>query len=160
MNLVVGAIRVMEGGLRVAAALCLVVMFALVIMQVALRYTGGGVPVFTEEAARYAMIWSALLASAVAVREGSHIHIDLVPALLRAVARPLALALAFVLDVISVGVFGVLFWQGIGVVAFAAGQRSEGLQVSLAWPYAVIPIAFGCALVFALARLVLRDRLG
>ena len=159
MRFVVAAIRLVEGGLRVAAALCLFAMFALVIMQVALRYTGGGIPVFTDEAARYAMIWSALFATAVAVRENSHIHIDLLPALLRALAPALALALAFVLDVISVGVFGVLFWQGIGAVTFAVGQRSEGLQISLAWPYAALPVAFGFALLFALARLVLRDRL-
>lgn len=134
-------------------------MFSLVIMQVVLRYTGGGVPVFTEEAARFAMIWSTLLAAAVAVREGSHIRVDFIPAVLRVQARTAGIALEFLLDVISLGVFLTLFWQGLGVVSFAAAQRSEGLQISLAWPYSALPIAFGFATLFALARLVLRDRL-
>ena len=159
MNALVALIRAIETGLRIAAALCLAGMFALVVMQVALRYTGGGIPVFTEEVARYAMIWMALLASAVAVREGSHIRIDLLPVTLHFLARPLGRLLDFALDVIALGVFVVLFWQGLDMVQFAAAQRSEGLRISLAWPYAAVPIAFALASLFAIARLLLRDRL-
>ncbi len=159
MRALVALIRIIEAGLRIAAALCLVGMFALVVVQVILRYTGGGVPVFTEEVARYAMIWMALLATAVAVREGSHIRIDLVPAVLHALAPPLGRALEFVLDILALGVFLVLFWQGLDMVQFAAAQRSEGLRISLAWPYAALPFAFAFASLFALARLILRDRL-
>lgn len=159
MRALVGLIRTIETGLRVSAALCLVGMFVLVVVQVALRYTPGAVPVFTEEVARYAMIWMALLATAVAVREGSHIRIDLMPAVLHVLVPPLGRALEFVLDTIALGVFLVLFWQGLDMVQFAAAQRSEGLRISLAWPYAAVPIAFAFASLFALARLILRDRL-
>lgn len=159
MHAVVALIRTIEAGLRIAAALCLVGMFALVVVQVILRYTGGGVPVFTEEVARYAMIWMALLATAVAVREGSHIRIDLVPAVLHVLVPPLGRTLEFVLDTVALGVFLVLFWQGLDMVQFAAAQRSEGLRISLAWPYAAVPIAFALSGLFALARLILRDRL-
>lgn len=159
MRVLVSLIRTIEAGLRASAALCLMGMFALVVAQVVLRYTPGAVPVFTEEVARYAMIWMALLASAVAVREGSHIRIDLVPAVLHVLARPLGRALEFVLDTLALGVFLVLFWQGLDMVQFAAAQRSEGLRISLAWPYAALPFAFFVASLFALARLFLRDRL-
>ncbi|KPQ05673.1 MAG: TRAP-type C4-dicarboxylate transport system, small permease component [Rhodobacteraceae bacterium HLUCCA12] len=159
MAALVGLIRAIEAGLRIAAALCLVGMFALVVAQVILRYTGGGVPVFNEEVARYAMIWMALLATAVAVREGSHIRIDLLPVMLYVLVRPLGRMLEFVLDTVALGVFLVLFWQGLDMVEFAAAQRSEGLRISLAWPYAAVPIAFALASLFALARLFLRDRL-
>lgn len=159
MRALVGLIRTIEAGLRISAALCLVGMFALVVVQVVLRYTPGAVPVFTEEVARYAMIWMALTATAVAVREGSHIRIDLVPTVLHTLVPPLGRALEFVLDTIALGVFLVLFWQGLDMVQFAAAQRSEGLQISLAWPYSALPIAFAFASLFALARLLLRDRL-
>jgi len=155
----VAAIRAIETGLRIAAALCLAGMFALVVAQVVLRYTGGGVPVFTEEVARYAMIWMALLASAVAVREGSHIRIDFLPAALGVLAPPLRVALEFCIDLISLGVFLVILWQGLDIVAFAAGQRSDGLRIPLSYPYAMLPFAFGMAALFAAARLLLRDRL-
>ncbi|MCC5988165.1 MAG: TRAP transporter small permease [Pararhodobacter sp.] len=159
MKALVGLIRAIEAGLRVAAALCLAGMFALVVMQVVLRYTGGGVPVFTEEAARYAMVWMAFLATAVAVREGSHIRIDLLPVALHFIARPLGRLLEALLDIIALGVFLVLVWQGLDMVQFAAAQRSEGLRISMAYPYAIVPFAFGAATLFAVARLILRDRL-
>jgi TRAP-type C4-dicarboxylate transport system permease small subunit len=116
------------------------------------------VPAFTEEVARYAMIWMALLASAVAVREASHIRVDFVPMVLAARAPRLGAVLAAALDAITLGVVLVLCWQGVDMVAFAAGQRSEGLRISLSWPYAAVPVAFACASLFALARLVTAGR--
>jgi TRAP-type C4-dicarboxylate transport system permease small subunit len=147
-------VRALETGLRIAAALCLGVMFALVVAQVVLRYSGGGVPVFTEEAARYAMIWMALLATAVAAREGSHIRIDFVPMGLAARAPAWGRALEFLLDLIAMGVFVTLIIEGIDMVQFSASQRSEGLRVPLSWPYSALPLSFGFAALFALARLI------
>ncbi|MFV0386669.1 TRAP transporter small permease [Paracoccus sp. (in: a-proteobacteria)] len=149
------AVRLIEAALRAVAALCLAAMFLLLIAQVVLRYAGGGVPVFTEEVARYAMIWMALLASAVAVREGSHIRIDLVPALLRHIAPWSGRALDVLLDLIGLAVFLILLREGIGIVEFAASQKSEGLRIPLSWPYLSIPLAFLFASLFALARLFL-----
>ncbi|MCC6008684.1 MAG: TRAP transporter small permease [Rhodobacteraceae bacterium] len=147
-----------ETGLRIVAALCLGGMFLLLVAQVVLRFTGGGIPVFTEEMARYAMIWMALVASAVAVREASHIRIDLVPTILGALAPRARLVLEAVIDTLALGLFIVLLWQGLDMVEFARPQRSEGLRISLAYPYAAVPFAFGAAALFALARLILRDR--
>lgn len=159
MGVLVASIRAIETGLRAIAALCLVGMFALMLAQVLLRYTALGVPAFTEEVARYAMIWMALLASAVAVREGSHIRVDFVPVILKTFAPRLGIALQFLLDVLLLGVFLVILWQGIGVVEYAARQRSDGLRIALSYPYAILPIAFGLAALFALARLIARERL-
>ncbi|PQO22491.1 hypothetical protein C2I36_12685 [Rhodobacteraceae bacterium WD3A24] len=159
MDALAAAIRGIEAGLRIVAALCLAAMSALVVAQVALRYGGGGVPVFTEEVARYAMIWMAMLAAAVAVREGSHIRIDLLPILLHFRAPWLGVALEAMIDAISLTVFLVLVWQGLDMVTFAHGQRSEGLQIRLSYPYAAVPTAFAFASLFALGRLLLRSRL-
>lgn len=142
-----------ERGLRVVAALCLAGLTGLVLLQVALRYGGGGVPAFTEEVARYAMIWMALLASAVAVREASHIRIDTLPRLLSRFA--LRRGLEALLDVISLGLFLVLAWYGIDMVRFAAIQTSDGLRIPLSYPYVIVPAAFSLAALFALARLAL-----
>ena len=158
MAALTAAIRAVDTGLRIVAALCLAGMFALILTQVVLRYTATGVPAFTEELARYMMIWMALLASAVAVRDGSHIRIDFLPAVLNARAPAVGRALDALIDAITLAVCLVILWQGIDIVAFAAGQRSEGLRIPLSRPYAVMPVAFGCAALLALARLVLRDR--
>lgn len=159
MRALVVMIRVLDSGLRWCAALCLAGMFALMLAQVALRYSPLGIPAFTEELARYAMVWMALLATAVAVREGSHIRIDFVPVVLGVVAPPVGRALEWLLDAVTLAVCLTILWQGLDIVSFAAGQRSDGLRIPMSWPYTMMPVAFGLASLFAGARLILRDRL-
>lgn len=159
MNALIATVRAFDTGLRITAALCVAFMFVLMLAQVLLRYTAIGVPAFTEELARYAMVWMALFATAVAVREGSHIRVDFVPAVLGSVAPFVGRALEFLLDAITLAVCLIILWQGIDIVSFAAGQRSDGLRIPLSWPYMAMPVAFGFAAIFALARLVVRNRL-
>jgi TRAP-type C4-dicarboxylate transport system permease small subunit len=153
----VGAVEVT---LRIVAGACLALLSCLVVLQVGLRYGGWSVPAFTEEVARYAMIWMALLAAAVAVREGSHIRIDFVPDLLRAHLPRVGAAVAILLDALSLTVFLVLLWQGFDMVAFAHGQLSDGLRIRLSYPYAAVPVAFAFASLFAAARLLSRGARG
>lgn len=157
MRALIHTIRAFETGLRIIAALCLVALLALMLVQVALRYTAIGVPAFTEEIARYAMVWMALFASAVAVREGSHIRVDFVPIALTAVARPVGRVVEFLLDAVTLGICLVILWQGLDIVSFAAMQRSDGLRIPMSWPYSAMPVAFGFAALFALARLALPE---
>lgn len=147
-------IRALDTGLRFGAGLCLAGMLALMLMQVALRYTAVGVPAFTEELARYAMVWMALFASAVSVREASHIRIDFVPMALRAAFPALGRGLEWLLDTITLAVCLTIFWQGLDIVSFAAAQRSDGLRIPMSWPYAAMPFAFGLAAIFALVRVL------
>lgn len=153
-------VDVVDKALRIVGALCLVALTVLVVVQVFMRYGLGGVPAFTEEISRYAMIWMALLGSAVAVREASHIRIDLVPTILGATAPLIGRVLEVLIDLVALTVFLVLVWQGIDMVIFAHGQRSEGLQVSLAYPYASVPVAFGFAAFFAVSRFIVRSDRG
>ena len=159
MRALVLTVRALDAGLRWGAALCLAGMFALMVVQVALRYSPLAVPAFTEEIARYAMVWMALLASAVAVREGSHIRIDLLPAVLGHLAPPLGRALEWLLDAVTLAVCLTILWQGLDIVAFAAGQRSDGLRIPMSWPYTALPVAFGFAAFFAAVRLLARRQI-
>lgn len=147
-------LRGTERVLTLLAALCLAVMTALVVAQVVFRYGLNAASSFTEELARYAMIWMALFAAAVGVRDASHIRIDFVPELLARIAPRLNRLLRFALDLVSLTVFLVLLWYGVDAAMFAMGQSSPGLQIPLGFPYAAVPIAFGFAAVFALARLL------
>jgi len=151
------ALSLIEQALRVIAAICLFILTTLVVSQVVLRYGYGGVPFFTEEVARYAMIWMALLAAAVGVRETSHIRIDFVPDIIGAASPRARRLLDALLDIISLTVFLVLLWYGIDMMMFAAGQTSEGLRISLSYPYAAVPVSFFCASLFAALRLVQRS---
>ena len=147
-------LRMAERTLTLLAALCLAVMTALVVAQVVFRYGLNAASSYTEELARYAMIWMALFAAAVGVREASHIRIDFVPELLARLVPRLHRVLRFMLDLVSLTVFLVLLWYGVDAAMFAMGQSSPGLQIPLGFPYAAVPIAFAFSAVFALARLL------
>lgn len=148
----------LDGALRVFAALCLLVLLGLVGAQVFLRYGIGSVPFFMEEVARYGMIWMALAATAIAVREASHISVEFVPAVLMAQMPALGRALHFALDLIALAVFFVLIWYGIDMMRFAAGQTSEGMRIPLSIPYGALPTCFALAAIFAVARLLTGSR--
>ncbi len=83
------------------------VIVALVTIEVALRYLAGGSLIFTDELARYLMVWIVFLGAGVAFRDNSHIAISLVTDHLPAGARR---KLALVTQVLSV-----LFPRGAGI---------------------------------------------
>ncbi|GAB5377966.1 MAG: hypothetical protein AcusKO_44280 [Acuticoccus sp.] len=148
----------LDGALQVLGALCLAGLTALVLLQVVLRYVVGSVPAFTEEVARYAMIWMALTATAVGVRHGAHIRIDAAASAIGAVSPRLAVLHGAILDAITLAICLVLVWYGVDMVRFAAFQTSEGLRIPLSYPYVIVPVAFAVAALFAAARILTRSR--
>jgi TRAP-type C4-dicarboxylate transport system permease small subunit len=132
---------------RLLGTACLALLLALMVAQVVLRYGFGFTPFVTEELARWAMIWMVFAGVVLAVREDSHIRIEALVLLLPERARRLWMLF---LDLLSAFLFAVLAWQGLDMVAFAMGQRSDGMRIPLAYPYAVLPAAFALAAVMAL----------
>ena len=141
----------LERLLRAIGAAALLALFALIVAQVVLRYGFGVTPFFTEEVARYALVWSVLAGAAVSVRIDGHIRVTFVPDLLRPGWR---WCWMLVLDLVTFALLLVLTWAAVRTVDFAGGQTSDGLQVSLRYPYAALPAAFGLGLLFIVVRLV------
>lgn len=143
-------INLLDRFLRMAAALCLLVLFVLIVLQVVLRYGFSFTPFFTEEIGRYALVWGVLIGTAVAVRSGEHIRVTFLQEVIS--ARKYWI-IRFALELICLLVFAVLTRASFESVSFAEGQTSDGLQLSLQYPYAILPIAFGSAFVFNLVQL-------
>ncbi|MDT0499655.1 MULTISPECIES: TRAP transporter small permease [unclassified Halomonas] len=93
---------------------------------------------WTEEVARFLLVWITFLAATLAFRRGRHIAVTFVvealPALPRRLARIAALlvALGFLLALVMIG------WEYMQVQSF---QKSASLRVSMTWVYAVIPLS-------------------
>lgn len=66
--------------LQIAVAVLMGVMIVPVALQILSRYTGW-IPryIWTEEAARFCFIWIILLGATIAVREGTHFEVDVLP---------------------------------------------------------------------------------
>ena len=140
----------LERLLRAIGAAALLALFALIVAQVVMRYGFGVTPFFTEEVARYALVWSVLAGAAVSVRIDGHIRVTFVPELLRPGWRWCWMR---VLDLATFALLLVLAWAAVRTVEFAGGQTSDGLQVPLRYPYAALPVAFGLGLLFIVVRL-------
>ncbi len=111
---------------------------------------------FTEELARYLMIWMALLAvsSGIAYREhiGMRLLIDIFPATVRRAA-------AVLIDVLAFAFFATLLYYGIGMTLSGASSFTMIFGVSKAWPFAAVPVAAAVACV-QLALVATRDQAG
>jgi TRAP-type C4-dicarboxylate transport system permease small subunit len=112
-----------------------------VLWQVFTRFVLRNPSSFTEELARYMMIWVGLLGSAYATGRKSHLALDLVTSKLeggRKRASEILIqscVLLFALTVM-IGGGGRLVW-----IQLSLGQHSAALQVKLGYVYLAVPLA-------------------
>ncbi|MDR3588370.1 MAG: TRAP transporter large permease subunit [Negativicutes bacterium] len=123
-------------GLLIAAAFTMV---TAVFLQVIFRYVLKMPLSWSEELARYAFMWTTFLGASVALRHNSLPNITLGLKLFPAVVRPYlylithGLSLVFCYQVIV---------QGTKLTLAALPDKSPGLDFTIAWAYAALPI--GC----------------
>jgi TRAP-type C4-dicarboxylate transport system permease small subunit len=109
-----------------------------VTLQIVSRYTAL-IPawIWTEELSRFLFIWMIMLGAMIAVREGTHFVVDVVPQLpLRATAALQIVANVFILA------FAVVFtWWGVEFVRFGWNQTSELAELPMPFIFAAWPLA-------------------
>jgi TRAP-type C4-dicarboxylate transport system permease small subunit len=123
----------------------LVVLFTLLVFDVlwgvATRYLLGGQARWTEELARFLMVWLGLLGAALVCREEEHLGLDLLVRNMDPVVEKWARLFVH----LSVGGFAiaVMTWGGGELVLhrLEAGQVLPALGISKAWFYLAIPIS-------------------
>lgn len=117
-------------------ALLIVVMIVAVGGQVVMRYAFNAPLVWSEELARYSMIWLAMLACGLCARLGQHIALtDLLPFKPR--TRMIVAAFSTVFTIVVVAV---LLWYSWELAARVSRQTSSSLGVSMSYIYAAIPV--------------------
>lgn len=109
---------------------------------------------YTEELARYLLVWLGLLGAAYAVGRKAHLAIDLLPMALKGRKR-LVLEL-FIQSTVLLFAAAVVLYGGIELVGltFTLKQLSAALQVSLGYVYLVLPISGGLMVFYAVTYIV------
>ena len=130
---------------------CLLMLFV-VLIAVFYRYVLGHPPRWTEELARFIMIWMGLLGISLGFRRNSHIgvsfFIDLLPPKLRR-------AIILVTRLLTLFFLGIVIREGIKIsVLVGAHQISPGLQISMLWPMLALPVS-GCVMFLQLVLVIL-----
>lgn len=117
-------------------ALLLVLLILDVWLGVLARYALPISLTFTEEAARYLMIWMALLAVSCGIARREHIGVLFV---FDRLPRPLQHLLLGLLDALALAFFALLFFHGIGLVGKGFTQLTMIYAMPKALPFAAVP---------------------
>jgi TRAP-type C4-dicarboxylate transport system permease small subunit len=126
--------RLAETALLVIISVMACVVFAEVLFRYALM-----LPLFwTEEFARYCLVWSSLLGAGVALKRGEHIavtfFVDRIPG---GMAPQAALLVSIFIALFLI----VILWGGVHLVILTRHQLSPAMRIPMAWPYLAIPIS-------------------
>ena len=112
-------------------------MALVVLLGVFTRYVLNDSLAWTEELARYSMIWLTWLGGGLALRRGAHIAVEFV----RDALPPPAKAAVVLLGRAAVFLFlGICFWYGLDFTGRVAGQSTIALGISMQIPYASVPV--------------------
>ncbi|WP_423998308.1 TRAP transporter small permease [Maribacter sp. IgM3_T14_3] len=117
------------------------VMVINVLWQVFTRYVTGNPSSFTDELARYLMIWIGVLGAAYVSGQNLHVAIDILP--LRQSKKTQKKLKVIVTSLIILFVFFAFVIGGSRLVyiSYVLGQQSPALQLPLAVVYLIIPIS-------------------
>jgi TRAP-type C4-dicarboxylate transport system permease small subunit len=141
---------------RLAMALLVVfgaVMSVIVMLQIFFRFVIYIPLPWSEELARYLMIWTGMVGSFVALREGRHIGVTLVVD--RLPLRAAAWVSVFV-QVATILFLSILAKQGLALALINLNQLSPAMRIPMFFPYLAVPV--GAALmIIELAAGVLQD---
>jgi len=141
---------------RFAIQVLMVVMTVDVLVGVFFRYVVGDALSWTEETARYTMIWMGFFGAGLALREGSHAAVEL---LLDSLPMGAHRVMVTVIRVLSLLFLLTVVGAGVVLVGRVSSQTTPVLGISMMWPYLAVPI--GCLLTaLEMVALMLRDPQG
>ncbi|MAT70016.1 MAG: hypothetical protein CMJ58_10890 [Planctomycetaceae bacterium] len=124
-----------------------------VLWGVASRYVSQQPSRWTDEAARYLLMWVALLGAAVAYRRGEHLGFDYFASRMDKAAQRI-LAMAAEVVVIGFAAFAMVYggWMLVSKT-LAAGQTTPALNIPMGYVYLAAPVSGILIVLFAVDRL-------
>jgi TRAP-type C4-dicarboxylate transport system permease small subunit len=140
--------------LKIIITLLLAFMLVPVSIQIASRFTGL-VPLYiwTEEVARFCFVWIIMIGSTIAVRDGTHFDVDLLPHPKTKRDEGISKLIVHV----SMTLMAIVFvWYGVDFARFGAMQMSEMSGINMLSIYISFPLA-GATWVIFLAEKIVED---
>lgn len=126
--------------------------------QVLTRFILANPSSFTEELARFLLIWIGLLGAAHAYRHKMHLGVDI---FVNSLSPYFALLTQRFVQIVTIAfALGVLGYGGIKLMllAFHLDQNSAAMQINMGWVYIVLPASGVLFALFALEQLIYPDK--
>ncbi len=116
---------------------CLLAMTVVALLGVFFRYVMQSPFMWTEEAARYLMIWLGFTAISIALRRDRHIKVEFLPGM---APQKIARAMGFFVDGCIAFFMILLLWQGYLLTADNI-MTAATFPLSMSWILAAVPLA-------------------
>lgn len=140
---------------EIALIFILAAMALVVFLQVLFRYVLH-LPLFwTEEFARYCLVWASLLGAGIALKRHQHIAVTF---FLERFPQRLSGILSIAGSISVVLILVVMTWGGIRLVLITSAQISPALRIPMAVPYLALPIGSGVMLLHMICFLICRPK--
>ena len=128
------------------------IMVLTVLVGVFFRYVLHNSLSWSEELARYLMIWAALLSISIGIKDKEHVGIQLI---IRNIPIKYARILNFLVNIIILIFLGVLSYKGMHVTIKAIPQLSLGLGISMFWALLSIPVSGALAIIQQIIQIII-----
>lgn len=113
------------------------VMSVIVMLQIFFRFVVHVPFPWSEELARYLMIWMGMLGAFVALREGRHIGVSL---FVERLPEALGCKVMMFVQVATIVFLAIVARQGFSLAIFNSTQLSPAMQIPMVFPYMAIPV--------------------
>ena len=141
--------RVLNRTVSALASLALVAAVACGFFQVVTRFVLEQPSTWSEAATRTLLIWMVFLGSMAAFRHGALVSVDLAYRLSSGRWR---LVLHSLISSASMVLLGIVIWYGYQMTMRVRFQVLAGVEISIAWAYAALPVGAAFALIGVLAH--------
>lgn len=126
-------------------------MVVIVFAQVVFRFGFHASLPWSEEAARYLMVWIAMLGASIGIRRKGHIGVEA----LILIFPPLLKRVAAVFSTLVAGAFfGGMIFYGLKLLKVVAAQESPAMEISMAVPYSALIAGGALMLLYSLEELL------
>ncbi|MCF1751054.1 TRAP transporter small permease [Mariniradius sediminis] len=145
---------------KLVSWLLIVLMGAMVVnvsWQVISRYIFQNPSSFTDELARYMLVWLGTLGAACVAGKNEHIAIDVLPNKLEGQARAKLMIFVHALILLFALIAMVMGGSNLVYITYILEQKSATLQIPLAYIYGIIPVS-GLIVMFYQIPLILDQR--
>lgn len=147
---------VLAASARFAIKVLMAAMTVDVLLGVFFRYVVQDALTWTEETARYLMIWTGFIGTGLALREGNHVAVEF---LIHRLSGAGHRALIMLIRILSLGFLASVIGASLLLLPRVSTQRTPALAISMLWPYLAVPM--GCLLTaFEMVALMMRDPYG
>ena len=140
--------------LEVILIMLLGVMVLNVSWQVFSRYVLANPSSFTDELARYLMIWLGVLGTAYVSEKRLHVAIDILPSQLSLSSQKIMKKVIFSIVILATFLIFIIGGSRLVYLSYLLGQKSAALQIPLYLVYVCVPLSGACIIFYKINDLI------